>query len=140
MDCSKIPICVHNLIGAMWVWIGQWKLWLFCVPGPGIKKKLTRFFRKYSCNKVTKTWIQISRQNWLGVFSNYSHQMIIQLKFLDQKASGIDTKSFRSLLLIYNYRQFKFDKQCSDAHFVPAYSITTINCYNLTRFVCIKAM
>ena len=27
---------------------------------------------KYSCNKITKTWIQISRQNWNGFFSNTS--------------------------------------------------------------------
>ena len=29
----------------------------------------------YSCNKITKTWIQISGQNWFGTFSNISHQM-----------------------------------------------------------------
>ena len=28
----------------------------------------------YSCNKITKTWIQISRQNWFGIFSNISHR------------------------------------------------------------------
>ena len=31
----------------------------------------------YSCNKITKTWIQISRQNWNGYFSNASHQIMI---------------------------------------------------------------
>ena len=31
----------------------------------------------YSCVKITKTWIQISRQNWSGLFSNISHQMMI---------------------------------------------------------------
>ena len=30
--------------------------------------------QSYSCNKVTKTWIQISRQNWNGFFSNISHR------------------------------------------------------------------
>ena len=28
-----------------------------------------------SCNKITTTWIQISRQNWNGFFSNASHQI-----------------------------------------------------------------
>ena len=32
--------------------------WLFCF---------------YSCNNITKTWIQISCQNWFGFFSNISH-------------------------------------------------------------------
>ena len=31
----------------------------------------------YSCNKITTTQIQISRQNWNGFFSNISRQMMI---------------------------------------------------------------
>ena len=31
----------------------------------------------YSCNEITTTQIQISRQNWNGFFSNISHQMMI---------------------------------------------------------------
>ena len=31
----------------------------------------------YSCNKITTTQIQISRQNWNVFFSNISHQMMI---------------------------------------------------------------
>ena len=31
----------------------------------------------YSCNKIATTWIQISRQNWNGFFSNISHQIMI---------------------------------------------------------------
>ena len=31
----------------------------------------------YSCNKITTTQIQISRQNWNGFFSNVSRQMMI---------------------------------------------------------------
>ena len=31
----------------------------------------------YSCDKITRTWIQISRQNWNGFFSNISHPRII---------------------------------------------------------------
>ena len=31
----------------------------------------------YSCNKITKTRIQISRQNRFGFFSNISNQMMI---------------------------------------------------------------
>ena len=31
----------------------------------------------YSCNKITTTWIQISRQNWNGFFSNASYQIMI---------------------------------------------------------------
>ena len=33
----------------------------------------------YSCNKTTKTWIQISCQNWFGFFSNISHHMTFSL-------------------------------------------------------------
>ena len=32
---------------------------------------------KYSCNKITKTWIQISRQNWKDFYSNISHQRLV---------------------------------------------------------------
>ena len=35
------------------------------------------FNQSYSSNKVTTTWIQISRQNWNGFFSNASHQIMI---------------------------------------------------------------
>ena len=31
----------------------------------------------YSCNKITTTWIQISRQNWNGFYSNASQQIMI---------------------------------------------------------------
>ena len=34
---------------------------------------------QYSCNKITKTWIQISSQNWFGIFSNVCHQMTFWL-------------------------------------------------------------
>ena len=34
---------------------------------------------EYSCNKITKTWIQITRQNWFDFFSNISHQMTFWL-------------------------------------------------------------
>ena len=34
-------------------------------------------WNSYSCNKITKTCIQISRQNWNGFFSNISHQRMI---------------------------------------------------------------
>ena len=33
----------------------------------------------YNCNKITKAWIQISRQNWTCFFSNTIHQMMILL-------------------------------------------------------------
>ena len=42
------------------------------------RQRLTRYVAKrYSCNKITKTWIQISHQNWNGFFSNASHQIMI---------------------------------------------------------------
>jgi len=31
----------------------------------------------YSCNTITTTWIQISRQNLNGFFSNIRHQIMI---------------------------------------------------------------
>ena len=31
----------------------------------------------YSCNKITKTWIQISHLNWFCFFSSISHQMMV---------------------------------------------------------------
>ena len=36
----------------------------------------------YICNKITKTWIQISRHHWNGFLSNISHQMMIQLTLI----------------------------------------------------------
>ena len=44
-------------------------------------KSHTKYWRQNSnmcvcCNKITTTWIQISRQNWNGVFSNASHQIM----------------------------------------------------------------
>ena len=35
------------------------------------------FFSRYSCNKITKTWIQISRQNQNVFFLNIIHQRMI---------------------------------------------------------------
>ena len=35
-------------------------------------------YNLYSCNKITTTWIQISRQNRNGFSSNASHQIMIQ--------------------------------------------------------------
>ena len=32
------------------------------------------YLDSYSCNKITTNQIQISRQNWNGLFSNVSHQ------------------------------------------------------------------
>ena len=43
------------------------------------------FFSIYSCNKINTTWIQISRQNWNGFFSNASHQIMISNSFLIKK-------------------------------------------------------
>ena len=52
-----MEILVQMMLNVMW-----WKL---------------EDFRKYSCNNITTTWIQISRQNWNGFFSNASHQIKI---------------------------------------------------------------
>ena len=40
-------------------------------------RHFNEFFNFYSCNKINTTWIQISRQNWNGFFSNASHQIMI---------------------------------------------------------------
>ena len=48
---------------------------LTLMPGPPPRfKKLST---PLSCNKITKTWIQIFRQNWFDFFSNISHQMMM---------------------------------------------------------------
>ena len=44
---------------------------------PNVRTKLVATQNAYSCNKITTTWIQISRQNWNGFFSNASHQIMI---------------------------------------------------------------
>ena len=56
--------------------------------------KLSSFGLYYSCNKITKTWIQISRQNRNVFFSNISHQGWFNYLqyFLDTKPSSINTK------------------------------------------------
>ena len=58
-------------------------------------RKLTKIISEldwvhtYSCNKITKTWIQISRQIYLA----FSQRLAI-----DQRASGKSTKKLRNLL------------------------------------------
>ena len=54
-----------------------------------MENELTRFsqstsvFEKYtdkswySCNKINKLWIQISRQNWNGFYSNINYHKMI---------------------------------------------------------------
>ena len=66
----------------------------------------------YSCNKITKTWIQISRQNWNGFFSNINHQRMIYLApiVFRSKTKGINTKKIRNCLYIHDYRPNKFWK------------------------------
>ena len=56
------------------------------------------FFFSYSCNKITTTQIQISRQNWNGLFSNISHQIMIWLTPIvsREKTSGINPKKSRN--------------------------------------------
>ena len=44
---------------------------------PGIMQPENEIGLKYSCNNITTTWIQISRQNWNVFYSNASHQIII---------------------------------------------------------------
>ena len=73
--------------------------------------------QRYSCNKITKTWSQISHQDWNGFFSNIRHQRMIQLtptvfrsKTKPCKKLEIDFKSKTTHLS-------NFDKWWSDAHF-----------------------
>ena len=47
------------------------------VPSSSKWTKLLSNNLYYSCSKITKTWIQISRQNGNGYFSNFSRQMMI---------------------------------------------------------------
>ena len=51
------------------------------------------YFDRYSCNMITTTWIQISRQSWNGLFSNINHQIMIQLTPI---ASRSKIKKFKS--------------------------------------------
>ena len=65
----------------------------------------------YSSNKITKTQIQISRQNWSYLFSNISHQMMIWLCPIVSKSKSkgyVQQKKWRNLLLIHNYSPMKF--------------------------------
>ena len=76
----------------------------------------------YSSNKITKTRIQIYCQNWNGLFSNISHQMMIWLsptvskskskRYKPQKNEEIICFKFTTTALS------NFDKQWSNAHFV----------------------
>ena len=49
------------------------------------KKMDCDLFVRYSWNKITTTQIQISRQNWNGLFSTISHQIVSRAK-----SSGIN--------------------------------------------------
>ena len=54
----------------------------------------------YSSNKITKTQIQISHQNWNGLFSIISHQMTIWLSPIvsKSKSKGYKRQKWRNLL------------------------------------------
>ena len=63
---------------------------------------------QYSCNKITNTWIQISRQIWNGLFSSISHQRMIKLTpicsfYIKNQAVWTLTK-IRNWLWIHNCR------------------------------------
>ena len=45
--------------------------WKRCIERPWLQQL-------YSCNRITTTWIQISRQNWNGFFSNAKGQLILK--------------------------------------------------------------
>ena len=66
----------------------------------------------YSCNKITKTWIQISRQNWNYFFSNISHQKVIKLTTIVSRSK---TKWHRHPK--NKYASFLFNYYCN----VPEY-------------------
>ena len=59
----------------------------------------------YSCNKISTTWIQISRQNWNRFFSSASHQ--IMMKILDKKNKQFKCQKNKKLGL-KEYRSIKF--------------------------------
>ena len=44
---------------------------------PNVRTKLVATLNAYSCNKITTTWIQNSRQNWNDFFSKFNHQNMI---------------------------------------------------------------
>ena len=50
---------------------------IFSWPWPCSSLWWLGYASTYSCNKITATWIQISRQNWNGFFSNATHQIMI---------------------------------------------------------------
>jgi hypothetical protein len=60
-------------------------------------------YTEYSRNKITKTRIQIS-------CSNISHQMIIPLSSIDQKASGINSKKYEICFKFKTTDNSNFDK------------------------------
>ena len=81
-------------------------------------------YRNYSHDKITKTWIKMSRQNWNGFSSNISHQMMIYLTpivSIDKKPSNVNTKISRNSIKFMTWDLSNFDKtmiRWSDAHFV----------------------
>ena len=74
----------------------------------------------YSCNKITTTQIQNFRQNWNGLFSNISHQMMIKLTPIVSRAKSKWYKPKKVIKLALNSQLLtsNFDKQCSGGHFM----------------------
>ena len=66
------------------------------------------------CNKITKTSIQISRQNRNGIFSNFSHQIMV---YLTSIVSSSKNKPYKSQ---------KCKKLTLDSH-IQTYQILTNN-------------
>ena len=81
----------------------KWRQW-YCQKILQLNRPITTTTIRYSCNKITATQIQISRQNWNGFFSNISHQMMIKLTPIVSRAKS---KWYKSKKKNHNYWVFK---------------------------------
>ena len=75
---------IFSIFEAQWEAILQNRKWFIRNIAHQDKLKTINMFlfktlknkKQYSCDKITTTWIQNSRQNWNGYFSNASHRII----------------------------------------------------------------
>ena len=84
----------------------------------------------YSCNKITTTQIQISRQNWNGFFSNNSHQMMIQLTPIVSRAKSKWYKPKKVKKLALNSQLLTVQILTNGVQVLilcPSYFITTVH-------------
>ena len=127
--CTKcIYILIPFYLSNSWNWDYQIR---YCFTSFKWSWHISYFrFYSYSCNKITTTQIQISRQNWNGFFSNISHQMMIQLTPIVSRAKSKWYKPKKVKKLALNSQLLTVQILTNGVQVLilcPSYFITTVH-------------